>query len=204
MLNARAILRLLIDDEQPVTPPPDDPNQLGLDFNSDELDAKDEIMRYAEQPFSVPGAGRTDLYQRLTGTLHNRPQKKVGNNTYAVRHNDRLAIRFHQTDVVTAYPDGRVVVNSGGWKQGSGGHGYNPGWRAEPGTTTMARMNDWLCSGWQIYKLKNEWYWFNQAGQQRYWEADTRFPYTDRDIIQSDGSLRPQEHPIAVKRRKKV
>jgi len=202
MLNARDIFRLLIDDEQPVPPPPADPNQLGLDFNSDDLDAKSEVMRYAEQPFSVAGTGPTNLYQRLTDTLRNRPQKKVGNNTYAIRHPDRLAIRFHSTEVVTAYPDGRVVVDSGGWKQGTGGHGYNVGWSSEPGTTTMARMNDWLCSGWQIYRLKNEWYWYNQAGE-RPWESAKRLPYSDRDTIKPDGALQLQQNPIYLKKRRK-
>jgi len=201
MLNARDILRLLIDDEQPVPPPPDDPNQLGLDFNTDDLDARDEIMRYAEQPFSIPGTGPTTVYQRLTGTLFNRPTKKLANNTYAIRHNDRLAVRFHQTDVVTAYPDGRVVVNSGGgWRPGGGQQA--PGWRTSPGTTTMARMNEWLCSGWQIYKLKGEWYWFNAAGP-RHWETEVRYPYSDLDYIKPDGSLYIQQHPVYLKKRRK-
>lgn len=203
MLSAHAIYRLLIDDEQPV-PPPDDPNQLSLDIDgdADDLDPKSEVMRYAEEPFRVPGTGPTTLYQRLEGILYNRPRKKVANNTYAVRHPDRLAVLFHSTDVVTAYPDGKVTVNSGGWKHGEGGRGYNPGWTGEPGTTTMARMNDYLCSGWSIYKLKGEWYWYNQAGP-RHWEADTRYPYTDGDTIFPDGSLKMQAHPLYLKRRRR-
>mgnify|MGYP001302721076 CR=1 FL=1 len=198
MLNARAILRLLIDDEQPVPPPPDDPNQLGLDFNADDFNAQDELLRYAEQPFSVPGAGPTDLYQRLDGKLR-RPTKKVANNTYLIRHDDRLAVRFHLTEIVTAYPDGRVVVNSGGWKPG--GYQQAPGWRMEPGTTTMSRMNDWLCSGWRIYKLKHEWFWYNNG--QNPWDSEVRFPYSDLDYIQPDGSLHTQQHPTTIKRRRK-
>lgn len=200
MLSANAIYRLLIEDEQPV-PPPDDPNQRALDFNTDDLDPKKEIMRYAEQPFNIPSGHPTDLYQRLTGILHNRPQKKVDRNTYAVRNPDSLAIKFHQTDVVTAYPDGRVVVDSGGWKPGGGM--YDPRFRGGPGVTTMARMNDYLCSGWQLYKLKGEWYWYNQGSPQRHWESDTRYPYTDGDTITPEGALQLQAHPIYVKKRRK-
>ena len=204
MLSAHAIYRLLIDDEQPV-PPPDDPNQLSLDIDgdADEIDTKSEVMRYAEEPFRVPGSGPTDLYHTLTVKLNNRPRKKVANNTYVVRQgNGALAVQFHQTHILVAFPDGKVVVNSGGWKHGSGGHGHNPGGRTEPGTTTMARMDDWLCSGWQIYKLKGEWYWFNRSGP-RHWEADIRYPYTDGDTIFPDGSLKIQAHPIYLKRRRR-
>lgn len=200
MLSARAIYRLLIDDEQPV-PTPDDPNQLGLDFNTDDIvDPKAEVMRYAQQPFLIRSQLPTDLYQRLTGILNGRPQKKVDRNTYAVRNPDSLAVKFHQTDVVTAYPDGVVMVNSGGWKPGGGR--YDPRFRGGPGTTTMARMNDYLCSGWQIYKLKGEWYWFNTTGP-RHWEMDVRYPYTDKDKIMADGSLKLQAHPIYVTKRRK-
>ena len=45
MLDARAIYRLLIDDEQPVTPAPADPNQLALGQDQDEIDPKSEVLR---------------------------------------------------------------------------------------------------------------------------------------------------------------
>ena len=201
MLNARAICRLLIDDEQPV-PPPDDPNQLGLDFNSDDLDPKAEIMRYAEQPFSVPGAGPTELYDDLLHKLNRRPRKKVANNTYIVSYPDRLAVRFHQTDVVTAFPDGRVVIESGGWRPGGGQQDY--GWRDEPGRTTMDRINSWCPSGWKIYKKDKKWYWFNYTANGHHWETDVRFPYTDGDTIQPNGYLKIQAHPIYLRRRRRA
>lgn len=193
MLNAYSIYRFLIEDEQPEFP-----------GSPDELipvdDIKAEVERYAAEPFNVRGGGPTDLYTRLLRTLNDRPRKKVANNTYVIRNADNLAVRFHQTDVVTAYPDGRVVVNSGGWKHGTGGHGYNPGWSGEPGTTTLARINDWLCSGWSIYKLNGEWYWYN-SNQAPHWTSDTKYPYTDGDTIQPAGDLKLQADPVYVKRR---
>lgn len=200
MLNARAIYRLLIDDEQPV-PPPDDPSQLGLDFNSDDLDPKAEIMRYAETPFQVPGAGATDLYPRLQNKLDGKPRRKIGNNTYVIAYPDRLAVRLHQTDVVTAFPDGRVVVESGGWRPGGGQ--WHPGFRGEPGTTTMDRINSWTPSGWKIYKKDNVWYWFNYTANGHHWDTDTRLPYSDGDTIMPNGYLKIQERPIYLKRRKR-
>jgi len=201
MLDARAICRLLLDDEQPVPPQPDDPNQLDLGLDPDTLfDPKAEIMRYANEPFRVRGSGPTDLYRKLEGKLAGRPQKKIGPNTYVVRHHDRLAVRFHQTDVVAAYPDGKVTVESGGWRPGGGQWAY--GWRAAPGRTTMARMNDWLPSGWRIYSLKNEWFWWNYNGP-RGDEAEVRYPYNDGDTIFPDGSLQLHDQPIPIKRRQR-
>jgi hypothetical protein len=201
MLSARAIFRLLIENEQPEAPPPDDPNQMGLDFNPDVVDPKSEIMRYAQTPFRVRGYGPTDLYAKLQQKLHGRESKKVGNNTYIIRYNDRLAVRFHQTDVVTAYPDGKVVAETGGWRPGGGRIAY--GWRREPGTTTRDRINSWLTSGWHIYQQKNEWFWYNYNANEGMWDSDTRIPFNDGDTIHPDGSLQPQEHPIVIKKRKR-
>ena len=203
MLSARAICRLLIDDEQPV-PPPADPNQLVLDFNPDELlDPEKEIMRYADKPFPVQGSGPTALYVELQNTLHGRPQKKVANNTYVIDHGDRIAVRFHRTDVVTAYPDGKVVVDSGGWRPGGGM--YAAGWRDAPGRTTMDRMNGYLPSGWRIYKFKDEWYWYNIANPNRFGD-EWRYPYDDGDLIDPHGSLHIQKHPLPLKpkRRRRI
>jgi hypothetical protein len=50
----------------------------------------------------------------ILGTKQNRP---YGKNTRMIRLcPDRITIRFHQTDVVTFHSDGRVVLNSGGFK----------------------------------------------------------------------------------------
>lgn len=202
MLDARAIYRLLIDDEQPVTPPPpDDPRQMALDFNSDDLDPKAEIMRYAETPFRIPGSGPTDLYERLQQKLGNRERRKIANNTYIITYHNRLAVRFHQTDVVTAYGDGRVVVDSGGWRPGGGR--YAPGWRAEPGKTTLERISGHLTSGWNIYQKLGDWFWYNRATGAGIWSDTLRLPYEDKDTIHPDGSLQLQHEPITVKLPKK-
>lgn len=55
------------------------------------------------------------LNEQLTG--RNKDNRKLGNNTYAERRNgDAIAIRLHQTDILTFHADGRIVANTGGWK----------------------------------------------------------------------------------------
>lgn len=73
--------------------------------------------------------GYDDLDERLTGRC--RERRKVGNNTYAERRGDRIAIRLHSTDVVTFLPDGSIMLNTGGW--------YS--------VTTKDRMNSYLPGG---------------------------------------------------------
>lgn len=203
MLNAHAIYRLLIEEEQPVIP--DDPNQLRLpiDPDVDALDTKSEIMRYADEPFRIPGNGPTSLYQDLLDKLRGRARRKIGNNTYLVNHGESIAVLFHATDVVTAFKDGKIVVDSGGWQPQ--GDKINYGWRSPPGTTTRDRINSNLDSGWKIYQLKHVWYWFNVgngAGTVDSGDA-VRYPYTDGDTIHPDGSLKIQAHPLYTKGRKK-
>lgn len=46
----------------------------------------------------------------------NYDSRKLENNTYVTRYADNsIAIRLHSTDVVTYYPDGRVLLNTAGW-----------------------------------------------------------------------------------------
>jgi hypothetical protein len=55
-----------------------------------------------------------DLNKMLIGRNSNR--KKLANNTYAIRRADSIAIRLHNTDIATFFQDGKIVLNSGGWK----------------------------------------------------------------------------------------
>lgn len=213
MLSARAIYRLLIEDDPPVTPGPDDPNQLPLGFNQDELlDPKSEIMRMADQgPLSIPGREPPRAYQRMLAQLGNRPRRKIANATYLILNGDgSIASRYHDTDVVTAYPDGKVVIDSGGWRP-TGAHG-NHGWKMPAGTTTMLRINDWLSGTWQIYRTPmpgvrsgdwegGEWYWYNRGENSGY--AGYRLLFNDGDIINPDGSLQLKEEPVPIEPKRK-
>jgi len=208
MLDARAIFRLLIE-EDPPAPMPDDPRQMGLDFNPDEVvDPKAEVMRYAET-FRIPGGGPTTTYDYLRGKLRaggrirNR-QRLGGRNTSIIDYGDRVAIRYHETDVVTAYPDGKVVVETGGWHPGGGQ--YSP-WHGKPasGVTTRDRiaMMAGTAGGWDIYQKDRVWYWYNRSTGAGNWNDDRRFPFESGDTIYPDGSLELQAEPVEVRRRKK-
>ena len=52
--------------------------------------------------------------------LDGRGRKKLENNTYLERRGDSenspIAVRLHDTDVVTIYPDGTYELNRGGWQ----------------------------------------------------------------------------------------
>jgi hypothetical protein len=202
MLNARAIYRLLIEDEQP--PTPDDPNQLTLsiDPGPDGYDPRSEILRYAEEPFRVPGDGPTSKYAQFSQQLGRRDSRKLAAHSYLVKYPDKLAVRYHTTDVATVYPDGRIVFDSGGWRPG--GSNARAGWKTDAGTTTRDRMSYAFDSGWRIYKNDFVWYWYNHTtGAGCAGKDDKILPYDDGDTIYPDGSLKIQTHPIYPKRRQR-
>lgn len=100
----------------------------------------------------------------MTGRCAN--ARKLDNNTYAERRENAIAIRLHQTDVVTFFADRAIVANSGGWKT----------------HTTKARMNDYLPI--RIYQERGQWYWGNNGN---------KTPFTDGDKIGADGKLQAQK-----------
>jgi hypothetical protein len=81
---------------------------------------------------------------KLTGRC--RESRKVGNNTYLHRRpqypnhtddhkaDDAVALRLHNTDVLTWYSDGRIELNNGGY----------------PTRTTHDRMNQYLPPGYRV------------------------------------------------------
>lgn len=108
---------------------------------------------------------------------------KVDNNTLLVRdtRDNTIAVRFHQTDIMTVSQDDTLVVNNGSWQT----------------VTTLARLNDWLPSGWGIYTHKGSWYWQNYRHRDE--ELNPGFkrtqPYSNGDKITADGTLHPQAGP---------
>lgn len=47
--------------------------------------------------------------------LGKRESRKIANNTVLHTWGCAIAVKLHRTDVVTFYPDGRVVLHTGGW-----------------------------------------------------------------------------------------
>jgi hypothetical protein len=57
---------------------------------------------------------KADMLQNVQGVVS---AKLIRPNTLKIEYQDgRTAIRFHHTDILTTYPDGSTVYNSGGWK----------------------------------------------------------------------------------------
>lgn len=80
-----------------------------------------------------------DLNSLLTGRY--KDSKKIDNNTYAERKpNGSIAIRLHETDVLTYLPTGVIIYDTGGY--------YT--------ATTKARLNKYAPVG--VYQKKREWY----------------------------------------------
>jgi hypothetical protein len=71
----------------------------------------------------------------------NRDTRKVGNNTYAhIEYDGSVSIELHGTKIVRFYPNGFVMLNSGGWRT----------------HTTKKRINQY--SPVKVYQKKYEWY----------------------------------------------
>jgi hypothetical protein len=87
----------------------------------------------------------TNLYHTLAEDLTGRCReaRKVGNNTYKHRRGeDAVAVRLHDTDVLTAHRGGRIVLNSGGWHT----------------VTTKDRIRAYLPAPWSLISERGRWY----------------------------------------------
>ncbi len=73
---------------------------------------------------------------------------RIGNNTTIVEVEGRgIAIILHRTKIVTYYPDGRIVLNSGGYHT----------------VTTKARMNEVLPPNVRVSQQRHEWYLYHNG-----------------------------------------
>jgi hypothetical protein len=119
------------------------------------------------------------LTEQLTG--RNKDSRKLGNNTYANRRGDNIAITLHSTDVLTFEPDETVTVTSGGWKT----------------VTTKSRINEYAPHGWGISQERGVWHWSRYLGNGQHTE---RQPFSDGDKILPDGTLKALAGPADEKR----
>ena len=72
---------------------------------------------------------------------HQRPTKKLKNNTYLVRINpETIGVQLHSTIVVKIHSDGTYTLNSGGWRS----------------VTTKGRINEYCPV--KVYQRKYRWY----------------------------------------------
>lgn len=108
-----------------------------------------------------------ELDAALTG--RNSQRRKLANNTYAERRdNGSIAIRLHDTDIITLHKDGSLTVTSGGWKT----------------STTKARLNDYLPHGFGLYASGGIWHWTQRNGT-----FEKLGIFSDGDTISPGGKL---------------
>lgn len=87
--------------------------------------------------------GRT-AYEQAQAFLRNRTKRKLGNNTWLeVNHRDpgRIDVIHHQTPIVRYYEDGRIIVNTEGYRS----------------VSTKARINEFQPAS--FHQKDWEWYW---------------------------------------------
>lgn len=100
--------------------------------------------------------------QQLTGRCKDR--RKIANNTYLERRGDDIAVRLHDTDVVTYKANGDVVLDSGGWRT----------------YTTKERMSTYGPFKW-VSQDKGVWYVCT-------WDGES-YRYDDGITLHADGTV---------------
>jgi hypothetical protein len=88
--------------------------------------------------------------------------KPIANNTRIVKRDNALAIRLHETDVLTIHPDNSVTYNTGGWKT----------------VTTKERLNSYGPA--RIYSNRGTWL-LSVAGKE--------YVFADGLTISADGNV---------------
>jgi hypothetical protein len=114
--------------------------------------------------------------ERFLAGGRSKTSRNLANNTYVERRDeDTVAIRLHATDVVTFHRDGRIVLNTGGWRT----------------VTTKDRLCNALSWPVQIFSIKGQW----RLKVSNSFEVGTSVPFADGITIQSDGEggYRPVE-----------
>lgn len=105
--------------------------------------------------------------------------RKVANNTYLHRcDNGDIAVRLHNTDVVTFHADGTITLSTGGWFT----------------VTTKARINDYLPGGVRLSSTKGRWFLtytghseYGTDGEYRYVPSERKpVPFTDGIVLDLD------------------
>lgn len=163
----------------------------------------------------------TDLDQRLTGRC--RERRKVANNTYAERRGDDIALRLHQTDVVTFHPDGSITLNTGGWytvttkdrmnnalPKGT----WNPDW-CEAVANAQPCPGEYINGHYHgrheglrghVGSVKGEWFvWWADVPPDDYWNPHGEHVYVYRDgiTLHPDGTVTGAPSETEIERERK-
>ena len=115
----------------------------------------------------------TDANALLVGRYKH--SKKLGNNTYLVRNDDgSVAVKLHDTNVVTMKEDGTIILDSGGWRT----------------NTTKERMNHYMPSGYDISQRKSIWYLIHRTyNAKNGWKTVAEMTFKDGCGINPNGTI---------------
>ena len=80
-------------------------------------------------------------YKELDQFLGKKEDRPYGNNTRVQRRGDKIAIKYHDTDIML-FSENVIIMDCEGWRT----------------STTKMRLNDNLPSPWYVYQEKNQWY----------------------------------------------
>jgi hypothetical protein len=174
-------------------------NEVPEETPGDDFDPQEYALTHAD--ITWPGEPVTGFHQRLTELLASIRTKKrmvevMGRNTILHRTGNDMAIRFHQTDIITVTPEDVVTVNTNGYHT----------------LTTGERLDAHLPGRWSTYRRYSKSRGFHGIhDEQLYWSNRSHpfsregmlieVPLTDGDTILADGTLRAQAKPIYKKKR---
>lgn len=162
---------------------PENEQELLGDFQFREL-----VDRY-EKNLQVSGSPAYGFYEDWDRKLQGRhaARRKIGNNTFAIRYPDFIALRLHATDILKFYPDGSFRVSTGGWNT----------------NVTRNRVNEYMPPGWGIYSQSGTLYWAVPASRNAHLLDRFLFPFTDGDHVDREGLLHTQVPPEPKRIRKR-
>lgn len=209
MTRALSIIGRLLEDEPPELNP-QSPEQPEPEGGSEDIRDLFFRLNRAPDPFQATGIPAEHIFRALSERLGRRRRLKVGTATYLLRlDNQTIALRYHETDVLTFHDDGRTVATTGGW----------------PTKTTRARLAEYLPGGWRIYSESfkkhgeeapelyaagggfygphggqirggiGKLFWYNSSTKAGTFESGWQIPFTDGDEIMPDGKLKYQTEP---------
>lgn len=110
--------------------------------------------------------------QEILAKGRNKDSRTIANNTRVIRRGECIAIQLHQTDILTIWPDNRVLLDVGQWRT----------------VTSKARLNEYLPSGWRITQTKNVWYLVRRR-RDNPGEIAQEYVYQNGITIAQDGTV---------------
>lgn len=113
---------------------------------------------------------------------------QLSSTSWLVYENGNIALRYHETDVITITPESVVTVDVEGWFS----------------KNSLSRVSSFLPNDWRIaakYQKHGgptgaDWFWYNTHSRVGAHSSKIRINFTDGDQITPDGRLHPQARPI--------